>query len=67
VPRLVVITQEERLREAGSNTLFRYPISDLLVLPSPGGVPIADMHLLFVLSAVGVALADIWKPIPAAV
>lgn len=67
VPRLVVIIQEERLREAGSNTLFRYPISDLLVLPSPGGVPIADMHLPFVLSAVGVALADIWKPIPAAV
>jgi glucosamine 6-phosphate synthetase-like amidotransferase/phosphosugar isomerase protein len=60
VPRLVVITQEERIREAGKHTLFNYPISDVLVLPSPGGVPIADMHLPFVLNAVGVALASIW-------
>jgi hypothetical protein len=64
VPRLVVITQEERIREAGRKTLFHYPISDLLVLPSPGGVPIADMHLPFVLDAVGVALAAVWKTLP---
>jgi hypothetical protein len=61
VPRLVVITQEERIREAGKNALFHCPISDLLVLPAPGGAPIADMHLPFVLAAVGVGLAAVWK------
>ena len=61
VPRLVVITQEERIQEAGKNTLFHYPISDLLVLPSPGDAPIADLHLPFVLNAVGVVLTAVWK------
>ncbi len=64
MPRLVVITQEKRIRAAGKNTLFHCPISDLLVLPSPGGLPIADMHLPFVLDAVGVALAAVWKTLP---
>ncbi len=64
VPRLVILTQEERIREAGKKTLFHYPISDLLVLPAPGGVPIADMHLPFVLNAVGAALAAVWQTMP---
>ena len=61
VPRLVVITQEKHIQEVGRKTFFHYPISDLLILPSPGGVLIADMHLPFVLNAVGVALAAVWK------
>ncbi len=64
LPRLVILTQKERIREAGKDTLFHYPISDLLVLPSPGGTPIADMHLPFVLDAVGAALAAVWKTMP---
>jgi hypothetical protein len=64
MPRLVVITQEKRIQAAGKSTLFHCPISDLLVLPSPGGLPIADMHLPFVLDAVGVALAAVWKTLP---
>ncbi|MCP4688806.1 MAG: hypothetical protein GY859_12195, partial [Desulfobacterales bacterium] len=62
--RLVVITQEARIREAGEKNLFRFPISDLLTLPSPGGAPIADLHLPFVLNAVGAALAAVWKATP---
>ncbi|MCP3951774.1 MAG: hypothetical protein GY697_06075, partial [Desulfobacterales bacterium] len=61
VPRLVVITQEERIREIGEKTLFSFPISDLLVLPSMGGTPVPDLHLPFVLNAVGIALAATWR------
>ncbi len=59
-PRLVVITQEARIREAGEKALFSYPISDLLMLPSPNGAPIADPHLPFVLPALGAALSAAW-------
>lgn len=61
VPRLVVITQEERIREAGEKTLFSFPITNLLVLPSLQGASIPDMHLPIVLNAVGTALAALWK------
>lgn len=61
LPRLVIITQEERMREAGEKTLFSFPVDNLLVLPSPHTGPIADLHLPFVLNAVGAALATIWK------
>ncbi len=60
VPRLVVITQEKHIQTVGRKTFFHYPISDLLILPSPGGATIADMHLPLVLNAVGAALAAIW-------
>ena len=63
LPRLAIITQEERIREAGEKTLFSFPVNDLLVLPSPHGGPIADLHLPIVLNAVGAALATIWKTI----
>jgi hypothetical protein len=65
LPRLVVITQDQRLREIGPQTMFDFPISDLIVLPSPDGHPIPDAHLPFVLSAMGAALADIWRVNPA--
>jgi len=61
VPRLVIITQAERIREAGEKALFSFPITNLLVLPSLHGAPIPDMHLPFVLNAVGTALAAAWK------
>ena len=41
VPRLVVITQEERLREGGAETFFSFPVSNLLVLPTIAGASIA--------------------------
>lgn len=63
-PRLVIITQEARMQEAGAKTLFSFPVSDLLILPPAGGGPIADMHLPLVLNAVGVALAAAWKGAP---
>ncbi len=59
-PRLVVITREARIRETGEKALFSYPISDLLMLPSPNGSPIADPHLSFVLTALGAALSAAW-------
>jgi hypothetical protein len=61
VPRLVVITQQDRIREVGEKTFFGFPVSNLLVLPSVGGAPIPDMHLPLVLDAVGAALAAVWK------
>ena len=63
IPRLAIITQEERIREAGEKTLFSFPVNDMLVLPSPHGGPIADLHLPIVLNAVGAALATIWKTV----
>ncbi len=60
-PRLVVITQAERIHEIGEKTLFGFPISSLLLLRSFGHAPIADMHLPLVLNAVGAALAAVWK------
>jgi hypothetical protein len=60
-PRLVIITQQARLQEMDPNTLFSFPISDLLILPSPNGAPIADLHLPLVLNAVGAALAACWR------
>ncbi len=59
-PRLVIITQEARIKEVGAKTLFSFPISDLLILPSRQGMPIADLHLPLVLNAVGAALAAVW-------
>jgi hypothetical protein len=64
LPRMAIITQEERIREAGEKTLFSFPVNDVLVLPSPQGGPIADLHLPFVLNVVGAALAAIWKKTP---
>jgi hypothetical protein len=61
LPRLVVITQEDRLRQAGADTFFSFPVSNLLVLPTVAGMPIADLHLPLVLEALGVALADLWQ------
>lgn len=61
VPRLVVITQQDRIREVGEKTFFGFPVSNLLVLPPVGGAPIPDMHLPLVLNAVGAALAAVWK------
>ena len=61
VPRLVVITQEDRLRQVGAETFFSFPVSNLLVLPTVGGAPIADLHLPLVLNALGVVLADLWQ------
>ena len=64
VPRLVVITQEERLREGGAETLFSFPVSNLLVLPTIAGAPVPDLHLPLVLGAVGAALAALWQTAP---
>jgi hypothetical protein len=64
VPRLVVITQEERLREVGAETFFSFPVSNLLVLPTTAGASVADLHLPLVLGAVGVALAALWQTAP---
>lgn len=64
VPRLVVITQEERLREGGADTFFSFPVSNLLVLPTIAGASIADLHLPLVLGALGVALAALWQTTP---
>ena len=61
VPRLVVITQEDRLRQAGAETVFSFPVSNLLILPAVAGAPIADLHLPLVLDALGVALAGLWQ------
>jgi hypothetical protein len=60
-PRLVVITQEARIKAVGAKTLFSFPISDLLILPSHHRMPIADLHLPLVLNAVGAALAGFWE------
>ena len=59
-PRLVIITQEARIRDMGEKTLFSFPVSDLLILPAPSGAPIADLHLPLVLNAIGAALAAAW-------
>jgi glucosamine 6-phosphate synthetase-like amidotransferase/phosphosugar isomerase protein len=64
LPRLVVITQQARIREAGRKTLFSFPISELLVLPAPHDAPIADMHLPYVLDAIGATLAAAWETGP---
>ena len=64
VPRLVVITQEERLREGGAETFFSFPVSNLLVLPTIAGASVADLHLPLMLGAVGVALAALWQTTP---
>jgi glucosamine 6-phosphate synthetase-like amidotransferase/phosphosugar isomerase protein len=64
VPRLVVITQEDCIREMGAKTLFSFPVNNLLVLPRAGEVPIPDLHLPIVLTAVGAALAALWKAKP---
>ena len=60
-PRLVVITQQARIREMGKKTLFGFPVSALVVLPGSVNVPMADAHLPLVLGAVGTALAAVWK------
>jgi glucosamine 6-phosphate synthetase-like amidotransferase/phosphosugar isomerase protein len=64
VPRLVVITQKERLRKVGAETFFSFPVSNLLTLPTVAGAPIADLHLPLVLNALGVVLADLWQTAP---
>jgi glucosamine 6-phosphate synthetase-like amidotransferase/phosphosugar isomerase protein len=64
LPRLVVITQEDRLRQAGADTFFSFPVSNLLVLPTVAGMPIADLHLPLALEALGVTLADLWQAEP---
>ncbi|NNG00220.1 MAG: hypothetical protein HKM93_12620 [Desulfobacteraceae bacterium] len=64
VPRLIVITQEERIHEIGEKILYAFPINNLLVLRSPRHSPIADMHLPIVLNAVGVAMAAVWQAPP---
>jgi hypothetical protein len=64
IPRLVVMTQEERIQEIGEKTLFSFPVCGLLALPSIGGAPISDLHLPFVLNAVGIALSDTWRRLP---
>ncbi|MGD9139108.1 MAG: hypothetical protein PVH42_20255, partial [Desulfobacterales bacterium] len=61
LPRLVILTQEKRIREAGEKTLFGFPVSNLVVLPEVDGHPIADLHLPLVLMAVGAALASAWN------
>jgi len=66
VPRLVVITQEDRLGRAGAETFFSFPVSNLLILPKIAGAPIADLHLPLILNALGVALADLWQTAPRA-
>jgi hypothetical protein len=63
-PRLVILTQEERLREAGEKAFFSAPVSELLILPSPRRAPIAELHLPLVLEAVGAALAEVWRAQP---
>jgi glucosamine 6-phosphate synthetase-like amidotransferase/phosphosugar isomerase protein len=65
IPRLAIITQEERIREAGEKTLFSFPVNDMLIFPSSHGGPFADLHLPIVLNAVGAALATIWKTVQA--
>jgi len=64
LPRLVVITQEDRLRQGGAETFFSFPVCNLLVLPTVAGAPIADLHLPLVLNALGVVLADLWQAEP---
>ena len=64
LPRLIIISQEERIRQAREKILFNFPVSELLVLRSQFGAPIADLHLPFVLNAVGAALAAIWEKTP---
>lgn len=64
LPRLVIISQEERIRQAREKILFNFSVSELLVLRSQFGAPIADLHLPFALNAVGAALAAIWKKSP---
>jgi hypothetical protein len=61
LPRLVILTQKERIREVGEKSLFSFPVSNLVVLPEIDGHPIADLHLPLVLMGVGAALAGAWN------
>ncbi len=58
--RLVVITQPKRIKEIGENTLFRFPISGLIKLPSLHDAPIPDLYLPYVLNALAIAAAAVW-------
>lgn len=60
LPRLVILTQEGRIREIGEKTLLAFPVSNLVVLPAVDGRPISDLHLPLVLLAIGAALAVAW-------
>lgn len=58
--RLIVITQPKRIEEIGEETLFRFPISGLIQLPSLHDAPIADLYLPFALNALAIATEAAW-------
>lgn len=56
-PRMILMTQQAFLNGKTKDALYRFPVSNTIILPETSTGPIPEMHLAFVMNIVGEELA----------
>ena len=56
-PRMILMTQKAFLNKKSKDALYRFPLSDTIVLPETPSGPIPEMQLPFVMNIIGEELA----------
>ena len=52
-PRMILMTQQSFLNGKAKDALYRFPVSNTIILPETPSGPIPEMHLPFVMNIVG--------------
>ncbi|MBW2589602.1 MAG: SIS domain-containing protein [Deltaproteobacteria bacterium] len=56
-PRMILMTQQSFLNGKAKDALYRFPVSNTIILPETSYGPIPEMHLPFVMNIIGEELA----------
>ncbi|MBW2200152.1 MAG: hypothetical protein JRF71_04870 [Deltaproteobacteria bacterium] len=56
-PRMILMTQQAFLNAEAKDALYRFPVSNTIILPKTSSGPIPEMHLPFVMNIIGEELA----------
>jgi len=56
-PRMILMTQQSFLNGKAKDGLYRFPVSNTIILPETSSGPIQEMHLPFVMNIIGEELA----------
>ncbi|MBW2590759.1 MAG: hypothetical protein JRD71_08610 [Deltaproteobacteria bacterium] len=56
-PRMILMTQQSFLNGKAKAALYRFPVSNTIILPETSSGPIPEMHLPFVMNIIGEELA----------
>ena len=56
-PRMILMTQQSFLNGKAKNGLYRFPVSNTIILPETSSGPIPEMHLPFVMNIIAEELA----------